>query len=768
MANDVQVRFGANISDLTDGIEGVRSAINSLKTDLLAIAGIDLSVRGIESFITGMAALGSQTETTAAILGVSNQQVGELSGIARASGTTIDALALGFDRMTLNIQKSTKDGFNPAAAALKLLGLNARDLIGLPADAYFERLADAVERFNPSLNLTNALTQLGGRSLTAMLPVLLQGGEHFRTFETAVDAASEGLARAVPGMADTHEKLVILETAAESFGARVFTAFKPAIDAAITLITEWLERLDSGKINAFASSLTDVLGDAAVYIAGLFFGAGTTVDEFNAKLDAVLGRMKAIAVGTAGGAALGGVFGGVPGAIGGGILGGLTGDAVGYWTQLYDQIHNGRLRVEDETNKSAQTVADHIRAMQATIKNALAAGLGQGAGKGTGGQDAGALSLGGKDQLNAELAGYAARIAGAQSFYSQEVELINSAAKTFGYTEEQKTDMLRAAVAARLTVQLAEIDEELKLPGLTVAARQKAEDEKTKIVQRANADIQKINDQATQQYVKDWTNVLTPVVSAFNSQLRGLLAGTTTWAQAMKKIVGDLIIQLIEYFERLAVEKAAAGIVSATGGGSPQSLVGELLGGGSSAVTSANTTALGALTSQILTLNGLLGAHTAATAADTTATTASTAATGASTVATGASTVATTSSFGATILNTAAIIPNTIATVANTVATALKGILPSFDVGSWSVPADTVAMVHQGEMIVPAADAPGIRGLLTGGAASGVYSAGGSGAGGPQFHFNGPVYGTQAWINQVLPQLAKALANYRTLAPSVQ
>ena len=48
----------------------------------------------------------------------------------------------------------------------------------------------------------------------------------------------------------------------------------------------------------------------------------------------------------------------------------------------------------------------------------------------------------------------------------------------------------------------------------------------------------------------------------------------------------------------------------------------------------------------------------------------------------------------------------------------LTGI-PSFDVGSWRLPADTLAMVHKDEMIVPASggQADGVRSLLSGGAA---------------------------------------------------
>ena len=48
----------------------------------------------------------------------------------------------------------------------------------------------------------------------------------------------------------------------------------------------------------------------------------------------------------------------------------------------------------------------------------------------------------------------------------------------------------------------------------------------------------------------------------------------------------------------------------------------------------------------------------------------------------------------------------------------------------WSIPHDTLAMVHAGEMIIPSAQAAGFRGALSdGGSISGSGSAGSSGGG---------------------------------------
>ena len=208
MANDVNVKFGASIGELVDGVDKVKESINSVgesvaglneKFNALAeIAGISLSIEGLKQFVETMAHLGTSTENSAGVLGLSAQQIGQFSGIAKLTGASFDSLSQSFERMTLNVQKSTKDAFNPAAEGLKVLGLNAKDFIGLPADQYFMKLADAVSRFNPSLNLTNALSAVGGRQMAALIPTLQLGAEHFRELQAEVDKTGATLSKRRP------------------------------------------------------------------------------------------------------------------------------------------------------------------------------------------------------------------------------------------------------------------------------------------------------------------------------------------------------------------------------------------------------------------------------------------------------------------------------------------------------------------------------------------------------------------------------------------
>ena len=96
------------------------------------------------------------------------------------------------------------------------------------------------------------------------------------------------------------------------------------------------------------------------------------------------------------------------------------------------------------------------------------------------------------------------------------------------------------------------------------AAYQAYLDELAKLHAKANVEGQKIDDDAVKEYTKQWNTALSSIEGAFNSQLRGLLAGTTTWSEAFKKILGDLIIKFIEMCEEMVGKWVAAQLAQTT------------------------------------------------------------------------------------------------------------------------------------------------------------------------------------------------------------
>jgi hypothetical protein len=294
-----------------------------------------------------------------------------------------------------------------------------------------------------------------------------------------------------------------------------------------------------------------------------------------------------------------------------------------------------------------------------------------------------------------------------------------------------------AALGTRYQAEISALGSEEGLYAQGSAAWQKVIDQEMAKYQEFIAQRRQITDKAAEQDAKDWQAALTPIESAWNSQLRGLLAGTTTWAQAMKKIFADLAIEAIEKLESIGVEKLAGAIAGLVGGG-PASLLGSA---GSAAATTANTTALATLTAAVAANTIALAGETAASAGKA----------------------------GADLVGGVGGIAGLFS--------ALKPLLAifGFEKGAWEIPGlaagtwDTgvgsiLAALHPGEMVVPQTFAQGLRSATAGG--GGPFGSGGGGGVTHNWNITGPIIGTQQWLQQMKDQLAKAVNSSNEMSPS--
>lgn len=89
--------------------------------------------------------------------------------------------------------------------------------------------------------------------------------------------------------------------------------------------------------------------------------------------------------------------------------------------------------------------------------------------------------------------------------------------------------------------------------------------------------------------------------------------------------------------------------------------------------------------------------------------------------------------------------------------------VPSFDVGAWNLPSDMLAMVHKGEMILPANVASQVR------AGAGAGISGGGGGGDVHFHINAIDTGNfQSFLNAQGGAIARTVMRYTNANPSAR
>ena len=218
------------------------------------------------------------------------------------------------------------------------------------------------------------------------------------------------------------------------------------------------------------------------------------------------------------------------------------------------------------------------------------------------------------------------------------------------------------------------------------------------ITDNAAKQIEKAQRAAADATLKMWQSTASQIESAFNSQLRGLLQGTTSWAQAGKNILLDYVVTAIQAFEKLALNfiLAQTTMTTAETGGSAMRLAAEqTASSGGLAALIAN--AIKSITSSAATA----GAGATANAAP---------------------------FLGPAALGVGAGVE------AATLAMGLGGI-GSMDIGAFNVPRNQLAMIHQNELVMPAPEAGAFRSML-GDAAAGGGSGGRNVSAAAHFHIS--------------------------------
>jgi hypothetical protein len=147
---------------------------------------------------------------------------------------------------------------------------------------------------------------------------------------------------------------------------------------------------------------------------------------------------------------------------------------------------------------------------------------------------------------------------------AEQKTVLDAEASQFQITQNQKYALLEEETQKEYEAELALLNREAALGGISVKQWNEVLVKIAELKEKHNEDMQRLDEQAIAQQQQMWTSALGSIETAFNSQLRGLLAGTTTWSQAFKKILGDLIIQFIEMCETTVVKWAAAQLAQTT------------------------------------------------------------------------------------------------------------------------------------------------------------------------------------------------------------
>lgn len=158
------------------------------------------------------------------------------------SGTSLDALGKGVQRLGLTIGQAER-GEKEQAAALKNLGITAKD----PTIA-FEQLADAVANSNDPTRTNADLQKVLGKSYAELLPLLQGGAQGLRDSADASKTFAEQMSKLAPDADKFNDQLAILKTNAAGAATSIIAELVPALNEVFTRIGLFKDLIGAGGL----------------------------------------------------------------------------------------------------------------------------------------------------------------------------------------------------------------------------------------------------------------------------------------------------------------------------------------------------------------------------------------------------------------------------------------------------------------------------------------------------------------------------------------
>jgi hypothetical protein len=136
-----------------------------------------LSIAGITTAAKAIVDYGDKLRDLSFATGQSVEQLSFLDFAAKQSGSSVDAVSTGAQRLAKNLNDIAQGRGKQAAEALDALGLSARELSGLDLGTQFGRIGDALNKIENPAQRSALGVQLFGKQFKELAPLILEGEE---------------------------------------------------------------------------------------------------------------------------------------------------------------------------------------------------------------------------------------------------------------------------------------------------------------------------------------------------------------------------------------------------------------------------------------------------------------------------------------------------------------------------------------------------------------------------------------------------------------
>ena len=207
-----------------DSLNSRASAAAAGLKNAFGALGVGIGVGALAAFAkSGIDAADSLNDMSVR-LGVSVKDLASFQLAAEQSGTSLEGIGKGIQKLTLSMGQA-EQGLTTQAKALQTLGITARD----PREAFFQ-LADAVANSNDPIKTNAALNDVLGRSYGELLPLLSQGSEALRKSARESENFADAMSRLAPDADKFNDQLASLKINAAGAASSLLSDLVPAIN----------------------------------------------------------------------------------------------------------------------------------------------------------------------------------------------------------------------------------------------------------------------------------------------------------------------------------------------------------------------------------------------------------------------------------------------------------------------------------------------------------------------------------------------------------
>ena len=220
-------QFVGEIRKATQSLDGLKTRANALSGSLrgaFGALGVGVSAAGLALFVKSTIDGADALFDLSKKLSVSVKDLASFKLIAEQSGTSLEDVGKGIQRLTRSIGDA-EGGNKQISASLKALGITARD----PKEAFFQ-LADAVKRIQDPARRATLLNDVLGKSYADLIPLLSEGGDELRKSARASESFADAMARLAPEADKFNDEIARLKQNAAGTAASILVELVPALN----------------------------------------------------------------------------------------------------------------------------------------------------------------------------------------------------------------------------------------------------------------------------------------------------------------------------------------------------------------------------------------------------------------------------------------------------------------------------------------------------------------------------------------------------------